>query len=632
MSVEPQEQQGASTNRSRAWPPLAAGLALYLAMLVVLELWIDPGPAEFAYFPFAPGPMPFAPMRGFTFEQLIEHLARLLLGAPALVLVGLGVSRLLPERVPSAKALRRITIAVTALSLAVMTFSLVFVFRDRALVDDALAYRSQAALLAEGRLAADELPALRSEPFVIKTRRGYTEKYLFGEPLVQLPGYLLGVPALAHLPLAALSLLFVFWMLRLGGAEEEAYWATMLLALSPMLLLTTPQGISQPSSLFCAAGVGLGYQLCRCGRPKVGALLVGFLVGFGIAVRPQAMLPIGAVFGSLVLWRLIRDRSWGALALLFLSGGLWVLAIAAYNTALSGSALVPPMLLTTTPDRYGFGQIWQGEPFHHNLRTLLENLATVALRFNLWWLGWPCSWLVLVLWQRLGRPLCPSARLYGWGLAGAAIILFEAGYFSTGVSDSGPIYHYELLIPGALLGAFAITGGLACKPRLVLALLIVNFGLGTAAFVPYHLSRLSRMGALIHERAERLLAKLPDRSLLLYEGGCAEAYERLGWVYSAFPKRFRSQRDRVVTHVRPAPEHLAAFLKHYRDRSCWYFHRNPGHEQRPELVRCEEAMSLLKRPVGGRQECAFTQPTAMRLGLYDPFAWRQVSAPASSTP
>ncbi len=585
---------------------VAGGLA-YLALYVWLEGLLPRGRQEFAYFPFLADPLPFAPMRGFTFEQLARHLGRTFLLGPALLLLAFAAARRWRLRPPGQEARRRLLIGVAGVSVALTALVMIFVLRGRAIVDDELIYRQQADLLISGRLAEDTVPRWGNEVFTIRTRIGATGKYLFGEPTVQVPGTILGLPALLHLLLAPLALWAWYRSLRFDTGAGVAAWATLLVAVSPMFILTNALALSHTTTLACVTLAGLGYQWARHGRPIGGAALTGAALGFGLTVRPQVIVPVGLVLGLATLFQLVRRGRRLAVAVLIASGSFWLLLIAAYNWALSGSALTLPWYLFKPGERFGFGEVG-GVAFIHTPQAAVENLLVTAVRFNGWWLGWPLSFGLIAAWLVLGRPR-DGARL--WLAAGAALILFNVFYYSTGISETGPIYYFELLLPAAVIGAHAVVRGLERWPRAATAILLVHFAAGTTSFLWENLARLDRLVTTIHAPAEALLEKIEPPALLIHENHWRESM-RFGWVWS-FPMRLRSDRHPVVTFPRGQPEDVFALLKHYSGRACWYYRLDPA-TRKPRLMRCRYARELLveKRRPGRNMRIA---STAERLGF-----------------
>lgn len=598
---------------------LASGLLLLLAASVSL-IFIPEGPSEFGYVPFTPAPLPFAPMRGFTFEQLSEHLIRVLLATPGLLLLALGLARMISGRpVISRSSHRRLALVASLCAVCFIAWAMFFLFDGRPITDDELTYRNQASILMEGGLGRAEPPLHYVELFTIATRAGYTGKYLPGEPLLQVPGILLGVPGAMHLPLAALTLLLCFYTLRQSAGSTVASWTVVLLALSPMFLFTSATGQSLASSLFCVALAGFGYVHAVHRRPWLGALILGTAVGFGMTVRPQSMAPVGVVLVVAALIHLLRRRRVAAVVVLLATLAAWAGAILLYNKALAGSYFILPWYLHEPVEKYGFGQVWSFSSFRHTPWTALQNLGVLAVRFNAWWLGWPSGLVLLWLWFRNGRPMDGAVI---WILAAMAILAFEALYYSTGISDTGAAYHYELLLPAAVLGANAIRQGLVTAPRLTVILLVVHFGVGTSGFLWFHGNRLQRLVTGIHRDSDVALAKVSKPALLIYDLHCSECV-MVGWVNSCFPRRYRAKDDSVVTYPRPPGKKAEELISHFKDRSCWYYRRNPQ-TGKSELLRCERARHLLTRPheVTIDDACLMYRSTAEELGLYNP--WKAI--------
>lgn len=603
---------------------ILAGLVLLVCAQVGVQVGVPSlsrGVSEFAYAPFTPAPLPFSPMRGFTLEQLSEHLLRVLLATPGLLLLAFGLARVWRGgrlTIP-ASFHPRLALVASAFSLLFMAWLMFFVFRGRAIIDDELTYRMQAMLLADGLFGRVDPQLHYLDIFSIRSEVGVTGKYYPGEPLVQLPGSLVGYPALCHLPLAALTLLLTYRTVKLQAGKVVSSWAVILLASSPMFLFSTPTGQSVSTSLFAVVLAVYGLVVLVHGRPWIGALILGAGVGFGMTVRPQAMAPVGLVLVVAALIHLMPRRKFGAAVALTASLMAWAALILAYNKLITGSYLTMPWAMIKPVEHYGFGQVWEISSYRHTLLTALENLGVVSVRFNAWWLGWPSSLLLIWLWFRHGRPM-DGALL--WIFAGLAIILFEAGYYSTGVSDTGPVYHYELLAPAAVLGANALRQGFISAPRLTIIVLAVNFGLGSASFITYHSQRMIRLVGAIHDETDAVLAQVEQPAVLYYDVRCSETLE-VGWIHTPFPRRLRSPRDGIVAYPRPPVKDIASHLENFKGRSCWYYRRNPENGK-PEVYRCEQARRLFLRPYTEvtHKYCLSLKSTAAMHGWYDP--WKAV--------
>lgn len=593
---------------------LVTTAVLGIALLLVydwLERLLPRGPQEFAYFPFMVEPLPFAPMRGFTFEQLARHVLRFGLLGPAFIALAVALAGLAPQLRPPVWARRRLMLlALTGFSVIVSALVMTEVLRGRAIVDDELTYDYQASLLAHGQLGETSVPPWNWEPFTIWTRVGATGKYLFGEPLVQTLGTLMGFPALLHLLLAPLALWAWYRALepQLGGTI--AAWAVALVGISPMFILTNALALSHTTTLTCFALAGLGCEWLRSGvRPLAGALLAGTALGFSLAVRPQVAVPFGAVIGIVALWGTWRRRQLTATGLLAASTGLWVALIALYDKVLSGSLTTLPWYLFKPTESFGFGDVG-GIPFLHTPWTAIENLLVSLVRWNGWWLGWPLSLGLVLAWWVLGRPLA-GARV--WLAAGAALVALNFLYYSPGISETGPVYYFELLLPASIVGAHAIVRCRERWPQAASAVLIVHLALGTSSFLTENVARLHRLVETIHGPLETALTVVEPPALLIHENQYAESV-RFGWVWS-FPLRERAETDPIVTYPRGSAKYVQLLRQRYAGRQCWYYRYHPQ-THASELRRCEEVEPLLARGAIDA-EPAHVPSTAERMGLLD---------------
>lgn len=572
------------------------------------------GPHEFGYAPFLPDGLPWSAMRGFTWEQAHSHLYRLALLGPGLVLLSSGLSTFWQPHMPEERFFRRATIVAGTFCVLAMSFVMLVILRGRAIVDDELVYRMQASALARGRLTLPDVGFLPPDVFSIEARGGYTGKYLPGEPLVQIPGLALGVPALGHLPLTALMLWLWYRTLSFEFEARTAYIATTLLAICPMLVLTGATGLSHLSALFWVVTGGFGLGLARRGRPFTGATLLGASFALCFLTRPQVALPAhGVLMGSMSLLFVGQKNIRGLIALLLTAtAGLTLVGL--YNHALSGSWLKLPWFLQCGAERYGFGQVWPCDAFRHTPLTALENLAVTGVRFNAFWLGFPISLGLLLFWRRV-RARLDRGRV--WLAVGLAVLLFETGYYSTGISDTGPVYHFELILPASILGARLIVAAWQRLPTLVPAALLVHLLLGTGSFFVEHMARLARLVDSIHRDTDDVLSQI-DRlpALIIHEHWSREVLYR-GWVMDSFPKRFRDPEDSIVTMPRLPKDALKRVLESYPGRSCFYYHRRWS-SGALELLPCERAEEYLARPF------LDTDPTRPRSLWQPPTAYKKV--------
>jgi hypothetical protein len=582
--------------------------------------WHEPhGAREFAYAPFTVEPLPYSAMRGFTYEQLWGHVRRIALAGPGLVLLVFALAGRL--RLSAPRDLGRVCLRLCVLGSVLTAVLMLVVLRGRAISDDELAYAMQAGFFADGRLTGPELGVTLGDVFNVSTPAGYTVKYLPGEPLVQMLGQALGVPALLHLPLVALTSWAWFRSLRSSAGERVAWLATAALACSPMLIFTSATGLSHATCLACVALMGLGAELVRQGRAVTGALLVGASFGAGMLTRPQGIAPVALVLGVVTLWRLGQSRSLLGFAALVASSGGALSCLLFYNAKLTGSPFKLPWSEQCDAEHFGFGRVWLTSTYEHTALGALENLGVVLLRLNAWWLGLPLSLGVALAFFLLFKGRVRSLPgVSTWLTAGLAVVLFEACYYSPGASDTGAIYHYELLLPGSLLAGYvadALLTRVSWGPLALLGGLV----LGTGSWLLEQGLRIERLVSTIHRDADRALSRIAPPALLIHEE-LADEVVRRGWVFSSFPRRFRDVDAPVVTLPRVSEDLPARAAAVYPGRSCWYFRRRPGGAE-AELWPCARAEALLARPVTSSPEATrrvfWERPTAYFEADYQPF-------------
>jgi|GEM_PF-2508800 len=576
------------------------------------------GAFEFAYFPFLPALHPYGAMCGFTYEQLWGHVRRICLLGPGLVLFLWGLQHYV--RLPAPRDWTRLTQLAVALCLLVIAGLMLGLLRGRAVIDDEMAYAMQASFFGSGHIAGPDLGVNPNDVGTVAARIGYSIKYLPGESLTQVVGVKLGVPALAHLPVVFVTLWAWHRALSLSSGPAIARYATIALSCSPMLIFTSATGLSHATSLMWTVLLGLAFEWIGSGKPMRGAALAGVALAFGMLTRPQSMLPVGAVFGPCLVVRLWQRRAYASMAVLALTAGAGLGAVLAYNRVITGSPLKLPWFLQCGAEHYGFGRVWVVNLFEHTPALALKNLAVVAMRLNSWLLGWPWSLAVFPAWLALGRRTT-GAPVWLW--AGLAVLVFEFFYYSPGVSDTGAIYHYELLLPFALICGVVAQTVLERWPDFAPLWLCCGMILGTGSWILEQGLRLQRLVTTIHRDSDQALARIAAPAVLIYERWPGEAIAR-GWVFDAFPLRFRTGDAKVVTVPRLGPDTPAVAARVYPGRSCWYFHYLPG-TPRPELLECAAAARWLERPAVPDPK-DFVRPyietsTAYRVTDYSPFSY-----------
>jgi hypothetical protein len=164
----------------------------------------------------------------------------------------------------------------------------------------------------------------------------------------------------------------------------------------------------------------------------------------------------------------------------------------AYNARLTGDPLASPFAVYWPPDRLGFGPLrgqgpavgqWDGPWVEAHtpwraLRILGSNLAML----DRWLLGFQGSLALLaaLVLIRLRAAGCGAER----GLLLAALLLQPLLYmllWFEGLNHTGPIYYFEVLLPLAVLGGWALAG-LSWRPALALPAALLAAAVATAGW------------------------------------------------------------------------------------------------------------------------------------------------------
>ncbi len=576
---------------------LLLGMGLLAAVAAAAAIWSIPrGWREFAYiwydfFDYAPRfrTALFAPMCGFTPEQLSSHVARLVLLGPACVLIGLAIGgRAARWKPPAWMGPAAIVTGATLVLLAA-----VLVMRGIPLQDDEATYLFQGRIFADGNLLAPSVPGIArfQEAFTIFTDEGTTGKYLFGEPLLLAFGILVGFPLLLHVVLAAATVAFVRLASRRESSDAFANGAAMLLAVSPGFVMTTACPLSQAPALAAVAAA-----VWAVGRGKwMGGLWAGLAVGLAMASRPQVALPAGVVIGAMALWS--DRRALGGMIIGILPSAV---AILAYNAAVTGDPLVLPWALAGS-EQFGFGpEVAPG--ISHTVGDGLLAAVFAAVRLNGWALGWPVSLAAPIAWLACGMPRRKAVAPWAW--IAVATFVFHMGYYSIGTSDTGAIYHHAA-IPFFALSAAAVVEKLAAtRWRGMAAGILVSMVLfGTVSFFIEHSARLVRL-------TDRIAAAAPatphDRPTLVLQERFPAGRPTAGWVWG-IPFRPRSPYDSVVRFPRASGPSVAHLRTVWIGREClyqWFDYESRAAREVP----CDEMGPIVARVAASQRADDYPSP------------------------
>ncbi len=325
------------------------------------------------------------------------------------------------------------------------------------LTDDENTYLFMGRIIASGRLALASHPAQEffDNIFVINDGRWYGQ-FPFGFPAFLALGCLLGSPYLATILAAAVLAGVVYLIGRRAYGARAGVLAGLLALVSPTYLATSATLLSHSSVLLFIALAALGCVIGVESDRDGGALLAGVAGGIAFHMRPltAALLLLPPVLVLIGHCRRLGLRAGlRRLACLLLPSGLAVAGMLYLNQVMNGSPFLTNYDVkwareATENHILGFGVYpWE---IHHTFRSALRNLVMNLIKVDLWLFGWPVSLIFVLYWAA-----SPGKR--SWDLAwAAAIVLSFAAYFFyfwPGVSDTGPVLYFELLLPFALLSA-----------------------------------------------------------------------------------------------------------------------------------------------------------------------------------
>ncbi|MFK7931247.1 MAG: hypothetical protein AB8H79_23895 [Myxococcota bacterium] len=593
--------------RPRWW---ALGLGVLLVFVLIVGLvWVPRGPSEFAYAPFDLA-WPWGMGRGFEVAELLSYGVGLGASLPAVGLLAWGLEPLMPTRVRGVPARWA---AVVSAAVAVLSTGALLLVGGRSIVPDELSYAEQARGYVQGYLLVPAPEGLFVEAFDIlsPTGGGLASKYLFGEALVQMPGVLVGLPGLLHVPMLLLACWAIWRAATLHGGPGIGALTLSMIGLSPMLLWSSGTGLSHTPAFAAMALAALGEAWALRGRPWMGALMVGLGVGLCGVVRPQVAVPVRGVLCLFTWWHLRKSRPaalLGLVAIPMLTGGL----IAVYNVYVTGHPTRLPWSLTG--ESFGFGFPIPGSGHYHGPWQGLQNVLTNGVRLSVWWMGWPSVLAAVALFATVGRRL---GSLRSWVWAGVAELVFLFGYFAPGIYDVGPVYAMECTLGLAAIGACGIAGLYDRRPRLAVSFVVTFLAVAWPTTWMWGGLRLDRLLDRVHEPVQQMLAATPPtQSLVLVETDCL-GHLAMGSIMTTVGERRRTAAAPRVIVPRPEPEHLDEFLAFYGERDCFYASRSAS-TAKVSVLPCADAQGPLHRPRFTTQKaglCPRVRTYAERWGL-----------------
>lgn len=330
-------------------------------------------------------------------------------------------------------------------------------------VQDSVTYLFQAKMYALGRLwvPAPPEPEAFLQEFVVVRQDRWFSKYPPGHALTLTPGVLAGAPWVVNPLFAGLALWLIFALGRMLFGPGTGLLAAGLALSSPFFLFMSGSFMAHPTGLVWALLFALGWARLwlRRGGPLT-ALGAGLAWSMLFLTRPWtavwltlpfALAATPAVLRAVASGKWAAARPWATLALAAATGPAITLV---YQWALTGDALLNPMLLWWDFDRPGFGP---GIGMHgpHSVAKGLENTQRNMTVLATHLFGWPAGLSLLFI--PLPFILRRATRADGILLAAfASLVLGYVAHWADGIMY-GSRYYYEGLGFLALLSARGVT-------------------------------------------------------------------------------------------------------------------------------------------------------------------------------
>jgi hypothetical protein len=368
--------------------------------------------------------------------------------------------------------------------------------------------------------------------------------------------------------LSVLTLLLVYLIaLKMYEDKTVAFLALSLGAVSPFFYLVSSTRLSHITTAFFLALFMVLYLSSRnANKPSNRELFVSFLSGIalGYAFNVRSLTALGfavpfCVVGSIDL----RQRVPGTIArasALVTGFALMVVFTLWYNAVVTGNALTFPFHYYDSNEMLGFGA--NGHTFFASVR----NLAVSIGRLNSVFLGFPISliglFLVVILPKRFGDYL-------SLGILGSIAFAYLF-YYSPGVSDVGPVYYYETIIPLLLLTARTavflhrwfsekVEHGNAFVPNF----LAVSVLLALVSFVPEQVSHIRRLTTQIRGPYEAVRSADVHHALVL-----TKMKPNKGWVFG-YTNPSPDYTDDIVYARFSDSTSNSTLLRYFQDRTAF---------------------------------------------------------------
>lgn len=350
---------------------------------------------------------------------------------------------------------QRITIQIITASVFIILIIFSHMILDSTPVTvDEYTYRFQAEILKNHRLFAPPPPVQSSftTKFLIVEPDCMTGFYPLGFPLILLAGLYLGSPYIFTI-LMSVGQTFLVYKISLEWLKQKktAIITTLLFSISPLFLFTSSTLLTHSASgFFLLSFIWFFLRSVEKGKfdkkTSWAAFVAGLCAGYAFNIRPLSTVALCFPMVLRLVYRTIRTKRYSIL--IFMLFGFTILLIPTlwYNHIITGSW----HKLTV---EYFTDSVNAGHPEHTVSSGLVNFLSISYIRLNSFLYGFPISFIVylpIFFFKRLDRRILVCI---------ATVLFFIFAFFFwwyPGVSDTGPVYYYELLFPLSLIAAWGI--------------------------------------------------------------------------------------------------------------------------------------------------------------------------------
>jgi hypothetical protein len=395
-------------------------------------------------------------MKGTPIPFFYSQVSKIILLLPATVCLSIAFMKsdfqfpLLPKISD-----RYIVLAILSVATILLVISIQFLFQETEVTDDENTYDFQAQTLLAGRIANPPPPVLTSfdNVFIINDGKVWSGRYTMGHPAIIALGMVVGNRYVGIIAMSILTLLLTYAIGKeLFEDKRIALLAIYLGSISPFFYLVSSSRLSHTTSAFFLAVFLYLFLRAKKANKFHWSLLLSFLagcsLGYAFNTRPWTAFAWSLPFLFMMVKDSVQFSKFAIHRGIMLVIGfsmLFVFALYA-NSAVTENPILFPYSYYNSGEHIGFSLSG------HTPIVGLRNLLVSITRLNFILFGFPVSLIFFGVFL-FGKKALSDRLLLGIIICCA---LFYMGFYSPGISDLGPVYYYEMLIPLLLLSARGI--------------------------------------------------------------------------------------------------------------------------------------------------------------------------------